>query len=268
MQATFPGPFADPSTAMSPEADARASFLERLREATADARTREGHRLVMTHEQRNGMLVTSYRAIGADGAVVDLYESASVFWPGEVEPSRMSAFLAGVRRVVSAFDREWATGGKFLPLSLLEVRSLETAEDFERAIVDDERGIAAEAEIFAEDLVHLRGLPKPAPDLAIVLLRLDAAADKESELNALVDRIGQDDSLTGYAFALLELWSQRGFYGGDTGVSLRVAERLYWTLERRSSVVARMRLAQLKERLEAEGVFGTGAASCGRGGFA
>ncbi len=268
MQATFPGHEADLSSKISHEADARASFLDRLREATANARTREGHRLVMTHEQRGGMLVTSYRAIGRDGAIVDVYESASVFWPGEVDPERMTAFLAGVRSVVSAFDREWATGGKFLPLSLLEVRSLETPEDFARAIVDAESGIAADAEIFAEDLVHLRGLPKPAPDLAIVLFRLDAATDKETELNALADRIGQDDSLTGYAFALLELWAQRGFYGGDTGVSLRVAERLYWTLERRSSVVARMRLAELKERLEAEGVFGTGAASCGRGGFA
>jgi hypothetical protein len=268
MQATSPGLHPASSLSIAAEDDARALFLSQLREATADARTWEGHRLVMTHEQRGGMLVTSYRAIGRGGAVVDAYESVTAFWPGEVDPARMAAFLGAVRSVVSAFDRSWATSGKFLPLALLEVHSLVTTEDFARAILDDESGVAAEAEIFAEDLVHLRGLPKPSPDLAIVLFRLDAATGKESELNALADRVGRDDALTGYAFALLELWSQRGFYTDDKGVSLRVAERLYWTLERRSTPVARMRLAELKERLEAEGVFGTGAAAFGRGGFA
>lgn len=217
----------------------RVSLVRRLNDATSQARTRTGDVVTILHEERGGMLVTSCAFHGARGEI-DVEESATPFWPDDVPEARLDAFLRGLRSAVATFERRWVAAGDFLPFALLEARSLATAGDFARAIVDPTRQRLAHAEIFAEDLGSRRALPPIDGEDAVRLFRLDMLDGTESELLAVVDEVGRSPLLRRHAFALLELWADRGLSGAvGEGVAMarrgrQLATRLACLLERRA----------------------------------
>lgn len=243
---------------------ARDAFVRRLNAATANARTRDGRTVTMLHEREGEVLVTTFAFHGGPGDVVAIEQSLTPFWPDHTPEARLDAFLRGLARAFSAFDPAWIASGELVPLLLLDVRSLVTADDFARAMLEPTRRLAALAELFGEDLAQRAGLPELPIEDAILLHRLDAGDGLGVELMAIVEEVGRTPELRPYAIALLELWAGRGFLadlelppGDPRRLAPRIAERLFLLVERRAKDGERARLARVADRLELHGLLAT-----------
>jgi hypothetical protein len=249
---------------MDPASDrlrARDAFVARLNQVSAHARTRDGRTVTVLHERQDDVLVTTCAFHGGPGEVVTIEQASSPFWPDHSPPERLDAFLLGLRRASAAFDRAWVASGDLLPLALLDVRSLVTADDFARALLEPGRRLAAFGELFGEDLAQRAGLPELPIDDAILLHRLDAGDGLGAELMAIANEVGRTPELRPYAIELLELWAGRGFLsdlevpaGDPRRIAPRIAERLFVLVERRAKGAERARLARIGDRLELHGL--------------
>ena len=190
--------------------------------------------------------------------------SSTPFWPDHTPPARLEAFLRGLRVATSAFEPSWAGSGEVVPITLLDVRSLVTADDFARAIREPARRTAAAAELFAEDLSQRARLAELAREDAVLLYRLDAGEGTAAELLAIANEVGRTPELRAHAIALLELWAARGFLsdlelapGDPRRLAPRIAERLFVLVERRAKDGERVALARVGDRLELHGLLAT-----------
>ncbi len=227
----------------------RDELVARLNEATANACTRERAAVTVLHERQGEVLAISYAVHGIAGRIVAVDVCRTTSWPDHAPPERLAAFLRGLARAFAAFDPAWLVDGGLVPLDLLEARSLVTADDFARALLEPARRAAVVAELFVDALSQHAGLPLVPLEDARLLHRLDGSEGTTAELLAIANEVGRTPELRGHALALLERWSTRGFARHRA-----VAERLFLLVERRAREDELFTIARLADRLERHGL--------------
>lgn len=227
----------------------RDALVARLNEATANAVTREGEAVTVLHERQGEVLVISYAVHGIAGRIVAVDVCRTKAWPDHAPPERLASFLRGLTRAFAAFDPAWLVGGGLVPLDLLAARSLVTADDFARALLEPVRRSSVVAELFVDELSQQAGLPHVPAEDARLLHRLETCEGTSADLLALANEVGRTPELRGHAIALLGRWSMRGFARHGA-----VAERLFLLVERRAREDELVTVARLADRLERHGL--------------